>query len=44
MYPNPTLSKKAAKEDLRNRVYTWMKETAEKHSTYEFVHYEKKSV
>ena len=44
MYPNPTLSKKAAKEDLRNRVYNWMKETAEKNSTYEFIHYEKNPV
>lgn len=44
MYANPTLSKKAAKEDLRNRVYDWMKETADKYSTYEFWHYEKKNV
>ena len=43
MYANPTLSRKAAKEDLRNRVYLWMKETAEKYSTYEFIHYEKEN-
>ena len=43
MYANPVLSKKAAKEDLRNRVYDWMKGTAEKYSTYEFWHYEKKA-
>lgn len=42
MYANPTLSKKAAKEELRNRVYNWMKNTAEKHSKYEYVKYEKK--
>ena len=42
MYTNPTLGKKAAKEELRNRVYEWMKETAEKYSTYEYIRYEKK--
>ena len=43
MYANPILSRKAAKEDLRNRVYLWMKETAEKYSTYEYIHYEKEN-
>lgn len=42
MYTNPTLGKKAAKEELRNRVYEWMKDTAEKYSTYEYIRYEKK--
>lgn len=42
MYANPTLSKKSAKEELRNRVFHWMTETAQKYSTYEFWRYEKK--
>lgn len=41
MYANPNLGKKAAKEDLRNRVYSWMKETSEKYSTYQFWEYKK---
>ena len=42
MYSDPTLSRKAAKKELRDRVYQWMKKTAEEHNHYEFIHYEKK--
>ena len=40
MYPNPALSKKSAKKDLRDRIYHWMKNTAEEKNMYEFIHYE----
>lgn len=40
MYANPDLGRKAAKQDLCDRVYTWMKETAESHNEVEFIHYE----
>ena len=41
IYPNPTLSKRSAKKELRDRVYLWMKETAEKNNKYEYIHYQK---
>jgi 1-acyl-sn-glycerol-3-phosphate acyltransferase len=39
MYPNSSLSPKEAQADLRNRVYLFMKQTAEKHSNYEYIRY-----
>lgn len=42
MYANPTLGRKAAKKELRDRVYHWMKKTAAEHDNFEFVHYEYK--
>ncbi len=42
IYPNPDLSRKDAKKDLRDRVYNWMKKTAEESNQYEFIHYEYK--
>ncbi|MFQ9516324.1 MAG: lysophospholipid acyltransferase family protein [Eubacterium sp.] len=42
MYANPSLSKRAAKKDLRDRVYNWMKKTAEENNKYEYIHYEYK--
>jgi len=41
MYPNPDLSPKQAAEDLRNRVYDFMCEKAERYNTYEYIRYEK---
>lgn len=38
-FPNTELSFKEAKQDLRDRVYNWMKETAEKYSNYEYIKY-----
>lgn len=40
--PDPALSQPAAKQKLRDEVHGWLKKTAEAHSDYEFVHYEKK--
>lgn len=42
MYADSTLGNKAAKKDLRDRVYNWMKKTAANANNYEFIHYEKK--
>ena len=40
MYANPNLGRKAAKKELRNRVYDWMKKTAEEYNQYEYIYYE----
>ncbi len=41
-FPNKELSKKEAKEDLRNRVYDWMVDCSQKYNTYEAVKYVQK--
>ena len=38
-FPNPDLPYKEAKKDLRDRVYNWMKEQADKYSTYKYINY-----
>jgi 1-acyl-sn-glycerol-3-phosphate acyltransferase len=40
-HPDKGLPDAAAKQKLRDEVYEWLKSTAEAHSDYEFVHYEK---
>lgn len=40
-YPDASLPAPLAKQKLRDEVYAWLKKTAEEHSDYEFVHYEK---
>lgn len=39
IYPNTNLPKKEAQKELRDKVYAFMKECSEKHSTYEVVTY-----
>lgn len=38
-YVNQNLAIKEAKQDLRDRVYAWMKDTAQKHSSYAHIEY-----
>lgn len=42
MYANPTLGSKAAKKELRDRVYNWMQKTVSGLDNYEFIHYERR--
>ena len=41
-YPNKELSLKEQKDDLRDRVYSCMKDRCDKYSTYEYIKYVKK--
>lgn len=38
-YPDPTLSPREAKQDLRNRVHAWMQDTTQTHSPYAYIQY-----
>jgi hypothetical protein len=42
MYPDKTLPPRAARRELRDRVYAFMKEHSEKYSTYSVIEYIKK--
>ncbi len=39
MYPDPELSPKEAQAELRDRVYSFMKQTSDQHSKYEYIRY-----